>query len=61
MEIGQVVKVANRNQINYPLKGEIIEKETSPCGVLISKVQFTHVAVWYADDDLKVLKQKIKK
>ena len=58
MEIGSEVKVANKHQINYPLKGKVIEKETSPCGVDMSKVQFTHVAVWYADKDLKELKKR---
>lgn len=56
MDIGTPVKVANRNQINYPSKGIIIEKETSPCGTEMSKVQFSTVAVWYADTDLKPVK-----
>lgn len=60
MEIGKEVKVSNPNQINYPLKGTVIETEEA-WGVPMSKVQFRHVAVWYADKDLKELKSKGKK
>lgn len=56
MEIGKTVKVANKNQINYPLKGTVTEKETSPCGVAMSKVKFKYVECWYADMDLKEVK-----
>ncbi|GKV65494.1 MULTISPECIES: hypothetical protein [unclassified Sporosarcina] len=56
MQVGTRVKVSNKNQINYPLKGIVVEKETSPCGVKMSKVKFTWVECWYADEDLKELK-----
>ena len=38
LEIGQQVKVSNRNQINYSREGKIIEKETSGCGIEMSNV-----------------------
>lgn len=53
MEIGTKVKVANKKQINYPLKGIVVKKQTSPEGIEMSKVKFSYVECWYADDDLK--------
>lgn len=57
MEIGTKVKVkvANKKQINYPLKGIVVKKQTSPEGIEMSKVKFSYVECWYADDDLKAM------
>lgn len=56
MKVGTKVKVANKNQINYPLKGVIVEKEIAPDGTEMSKVKFSFVEVWYANNDLKIIK-----
>ncbi len=57
MEIGKNVKVSNPNQINYPLKGQVIEAVTAPDGTKMSKVKFSlYTEVWYADKDLKETK-----
>lgn len=57
MEIGKKVKVSNPNQINYPLKGEVVKAETAPDGTKMSKVRFSiYTEVWYADKDLKEVK-----
>lgn len=52
MEIGQPVKVANPNQINYPLQG-VVTASDSMWGVPMSKVKFSRVDVWYANSDLE--------
>lgn len=56
LKVGTKVKVANKNQINYPLKGVIVEKEIAPDGTEMSKVKFSFVEVWYANNDLKIIK-----
>jgi hypothetical protein len=53
IEKGKRVKVANPNQINYPLEGEVIKKEVASDGTKMSKVKFSiFTEVWYADKDL---------
>jgi len=56
MEVGKKVKVSNPNQINYPLEGLVIKKETAPDGTKMSKIKFRTAEVWYADNDLKEMK-----
>jgi hypothetical protein len=56
MEIGTNVKVNNPDQINYNLKGIVIEKEISPNEINMSKVKFKYVECWYDDKDLKEVK-----
>lgn len=58
LKIGQQVKVSNRNQINYSREGKIIEKETSGCGIEMSNIQLKWGTCWYADADLKLVKEK---
>lgn len=48
--------MANKNQVNYPLKGIVIQEEIALDGTKMSKVKFSFVEVWYADKDLKAIK-----
>lgn len=57
LEMSQRVKVSNKNQINYPNRGIIIAQTTEPGGMKLSKVRFKWVECWYADNDLKGVKE----
>lgn len=60
MDIGQPVKVANPNQINYPLQG-VVTASDNMWGVPMSKVQSRWVDVWYANSDLEKVEPGQKK
>lgn len=55
VELTQRVKISNKNQINYPLRGTVIAQTTDPRGNKLSKVRFVTVECWYSDNDLKAV------
>lgn len=55
VELHQRVKVSNKHQINYPLRGTVIAQTTDPRGNKLSRVRFVTAECWYSDDDLKAV------
>lgn len=55
VELAQQVKVVNKHQINYPLRGTVIAQTTEPGGLKMSKVRFRTAECWYYDTDLKAV------
>lgn len=52
LELNQRVKISNKHQINYPLRGTVIAQTTDPRGNKLSRVRFVTAECWYSDNDL---------
>lgn len=55
VELSQRVKISNKHQINYPLRGTVIAQTTDPRGNKLSRVRFVTAECWYSDNDLKAV------
>lgn len=55
LELNQRVKISNKHQINYPLRGTVIAQTTDPRGNKLSRVRFVTAECWYSDNDLKAV------
>lgn len=53
--LGKRVRIVNKHQINYPLRGIVVAQTTEPDGFKLSKVQFRSITCWYADADLQAV------
>lgn len=55
VEMNQRVKISNKHQVNYPLRGTVIAQTTDPRGNKLSRVRFVTTECWYSDNDLEAV------